>query len=1283
MSRRFTCLNGHSWQSESSDSPSDSTRVLPHCPICGLSGEVRRSNGSWVPGIKDSPTSRLDSDEVRYASQASIRLGRIQPPVLPGYEIQDEIGRGGMGVVYRAIDMKRGGLVAVKYLPRLEPAMLLRFKQEFRAISDLSHPNLAAVHELRQVNGNWCLVMELVEGEPFTDRFAGIADLEERVKQLSGALRQLTEGLRFLHEAGLLHCDVKPTNVIVTPQGRVVLLDFGLVSEWKPERPDGPIGELVGSLGYIAPERFNGKSATAATDWYSVGVILYETLVGRRPFQGSRTNLIWQQQYMQPPPPAEVVAGVPEAWSQLCAALLDRDPAKRAGAETVLSFLDGENVVPRTHGDSLRVRDVPLVGRDRQLATLQAAWEKSGADRAVIVRVQGRTGMGKSTLVSRFLDRLAQREPVVVLRGRCHEQESVPNKAMDSLIDSLCHFLAQLDQDALAPLIPDGIASLSRMFPVLRRLRLGAAHWKIADHSDPAELRRQAGAALRDLLNNLAKYQPLVLWLDDLQWGDADSARLAEELLRPPHAPPILFIASYRSEDQNSSFPRYIAGLEESSSLALFDIELGELTALEAGSLAQALLADDASADEHLATHIGRESRGWPLFVLELARFYSEQAGERAADRPAEISLERVIQTRMSRLTAAERRLLGVLAVAGQPVREATAIRAAELSSEPLTALNRLRAGHWVRTRESDADHWVECYHDGVRDLLMKSLPESEQAGNHDRLARAYAAAHPVEHALLAVHCLGAGRPDEAAEHYLKAADEAAEALAFDRAAQLYRLGLDLRARPPQDASPLWKKLADALANAGHAAEAARAYQAACNGSDRTQVMQLKRRAAHQLCVSGHIDEGLMALREVLATADLSLPASPARAIMALLRERLRMRWRGLDFHERHVEEISGDDLERIDLCWAATAGLSLFDVISGAYFQALHLRHALAAGEPIRLARALSWEAAHASADGPRSAQRVAKLLESARRLAERHADPHPFAWHALAEGIVHHNFGNWQVAHHVLVDAERQLRTHCAGVAWERDVALAFQAWSLFQLGQFTELAALSERLGQEAKSRNDRFAAIHLAAFATPLARLSADDPAGARAAIGDQPPGLAAADLPSMSARISECRIDLYENKPGDAWKRLNAAWHDWESARFHRIQRLRVATTHLRGVAAVCLAAGADLKPMLRRAERDAAALERERLPWSSAMAKLNRAAVKNKSGDPVAARDLLSQASDELDRATMPAYAAAARFWRGKLQGGTAEQNKAIDELHSMGALNPQRMAAMLVPGFE
>ncbi len=185
------------------------------------------------------------------------------------------------------------------------------------------------------------------------------------------------------------------------------------------------------------------------------------------------------------------------------------------------------------------------------------------------------------------------------------------------------------------------------------------------------------------------------------------------------------------------------------------------------------------------------------------------------------------------------------------------------------------------------------------------------------------------------------------------------------------------------------------------------------------------------------------------------------------------------------------------------------------------------------------------------------------------------------------------------------------------------------------------------------------------------------------IREQPAGAAGSYLPSLTARLTECRIDLYENKASDGWERLISTWQELRSARFLRIQRLRVAALHLRASVGIALAGGDKGDRAARQVRRDAAALERERLPWSRALAKLIHAAIKKQSGDEAGCRSLLGAASDELDRATMPAFAAAARFWRTKLSNDQSEQKKACEELRLLGAANPEQIAAMLAPGFE
>jgi predicted ATPase len=166
---------------------------------------------------------------------------------------------------------------------------------------------------------------------------------------------------------------------------------------------------------------------------------------------------------------------------------------------------------------------------------------------AVIALVHGRSGMGKASLIERFLDDLRERESAVILTGRCYESESVPFKALDSLMDRLSEFLAQVPEDLLKTLLPDDMGSLARVFPVFQRVAAVARMPVRSDASDERELRRRAVGGLRELLTRLGR-QPLVLFIDDLQWGDVDSTALLAEVLQSPDPPALLVLGSYRSE---------------------------------------------------------------------------------------------------------------------------------------------------------------------------------------------------------------------------------------------------------------------------------------------------------------------------------------------------------------------------------------------------------------------------------------------------------------------------------------------------------------------------------------------------------------------------------------------------------------------------------------------------------------------------------------------------------------------------------------------------------------
>jgi eukaryotic-like serine/threonine-protein kinase len=1167
---------------------------------------------------------------------------------------------------------------------------LLRFKHEFRSLAGLSHPNLATLYELIADDNRWYILMELVQGLPFTIHFANISDRQARYEQLRPAFRQLVDAVHYLHQTGLLHCDLKPSNVFINSEGRVTLLDFGLVQPWQ-----GPAGkerrELIGSLGYIAPERFAGRPHTRASDWYSVGIVLYETLVGKRPFEGEANQLIWQYQHMDAAPPRDTYPDIPPVWNTLCVDLLQRDPAKRPDAPDILHRLGYEPALPPAIAATPRNQDVPLVGRDLHLHDLQQALAAVRAGRAAVVHIRGRSGMGKTVLAERFLERVGERERAVILRGRSYQQESVPFKGMDSLIDALSQHLVGLPEDELLALVPEEMSTLARAFPVLRRLKLGAKGWKASNVTDPVEMRRRAFAALRELLTRLAARGPLLVFLDDVQWADSDSVRLLLELVQPPEPAPLLLLLGYRTErEQENPCLRALrdAMPPADSEIVSAQVVVDPLTPLEASSLALMLLADSHVGREEVAAVLARESQGWPLYVHELARQVRQLTIPAGVVPPGGLSLDQMIWRRLQQLPIAERRLLEVLAMAGQPLRQSVAFQAAEVAADAHSVLAVLRNGHWIRAQNSDGEVYLECLHDSIRETIVRHLQPAEQAAHHEQLVRAYAADSGVPRELLAWHCLSAGRPEEAADYYAEAARQAAEALAFERAAHLYRLSLDLRPPPPAETSAARERLAIFLALAGRGLESAQAYLAACPDADQTRAFQLRRHAAYQFCASGQVDQGLDTLREVLRSAGLSMPASPQWANLALLWYRTRLRARGLDFEERSVQNIPAEKLERIDLCWAATAGMSLFDIVSGAYFQTRHLEFALNAGEPFRLARALAWEACHRSSEGSSAATETEKYLSRARELTARVVNPQAQALLAMAEGIVAHNFGQWPLARQHLADAETIFRTRCTGVAWERDTTHAFLFWTLSQLGEFAAMDQLASRLLKEARDRGNLFAATNIATFAAPQCRLVAGDTAGARQVIHEQMSEWSRSGfhLQHLTALWSECRLDWYDGQVPAAWQRLEERWPALSAAKLFRIQVIRVPLHQLRGALALamCRKEGSlRLLPWALRAERD---LEQENVPWASALAAGLRPGIATCQGKKEEVKQLLEQALKRYEDVAMNTYASAIRWTLGEIAGGdeTREPRQQAEAwMRAQGVADPERLAKIHVPGIS
>ena len=1255
------------------------------------------------------------------------------------FAIERRLGAGAFGVVYRAFDRERGAAVALKTLRHADVEALYRLKNEFRSLQGIAHPNLVALYELLEDAGRWFFTMELVEGANFLDHIWGVTTGESaptpspeaaaattrsqeagspgssacdavaparsgpsprhvplNADRLRVALRQFIEGLRALHAAGKLHRDIKPSNVLVSPEGRVVLLDFGLVTELGGLRPERSLS-LVGTPTYMSPEQGTGRPVTEASDWYSLGVMLFQVLTGQRPFEGDFVEMMWEKQHREAAAPGDLALGVPDDLDRLCRDLLRPDPAERPTGEQILQRLGGAKPRRSTAAAAAPSRPAPFVGREAHLAALRVAYDATRGGHAAVVYVRGGSGMGKTALVRRFLDSLRP-EDAVKLSGRCYERESVPYKAFDSLVDALSQHLKKMPSAQAEALLPRDILALAKLFPVLRRVEaIAGARRRVLEIPDSQELRRRAFGALRELFGRMSDQKPLVLFIDDLGWGDVDSAALLGELLRQPDPPPLLLIAAFRSEDaETSPLLKALAPGRAVESGEARGIVVGELNPEEARELARELLADTRPTASN-AESIARESGGNPLFIDELVRYVRTNAdaphGARAVEGEAsDATIARVIQSRLRLLPEESHRLLEIAAVAGKPVSLMVARQAADLPSAEEAAAA-LRHGHLVRTRGSERGDEIEPYHDRIREAVIANLSADRLRFLHRRLALALESSEAPDPEALALHFQEAGEDERAGAYAEAAARRASEALAFNRAARLYRLALDLGVGQERTVRrDLSVQLGDALANAGRGSEAAAAYLTASEGTTSADALELRRRAAEQLLRSGHLDEGLRLLETVLNRIGMKLADNTWAALLSFLLRRAQIRLRGLAFQERDASQIAPDQLIRVDTCWSVSTGLSIVDTIQGKDFQARHLLLALRAGEPYRVARALANEGAYYATAGWANRRRTAEIFELAREVSARVENPHAIAMVDMAAGIAAYLEGRWKVCWELAERGLSILRERCTGVSWELDTTHIVSFRALYYRGEVRELSLRLPTLLAEARERDDLFAETSLNARHSQVALLAADQPERAAATVS-QAIGLWSHRgflMQHYFALISEGEIALYRGEPARAWEILNDRWRGLKRSRLLRLQVFRIESWNLRARAAQAAAlddlAGMPGKraELLRSAERDSRLIRREKVPWGDALATALDAGIAMAYGRVDAAERLLAEARGAFEQADMALHAAVARRRHGELLGGdSGREEVGAADAWMAGQLirNPDRFAAVLAPG--
>jgi len=485
------------------------------------------------------------------------------PERIDQYEVLDELGRGGMGVVYKVRHSDTGELLALKMLPpealaRADSA--LRFKREFRAMKRVQHPNVIRVHEAGTHENCPYFTMEIVEGKDVrvwlddgppivppdgppppgklsTTQRARLND-PTRVRRLADVINQVGFALGAIHGDRIVHRDLKPDNILVNKAGVVKLMDFGIAKRLTGHSEQSSGGMVVGTFKYLSPEQALGAEVDGRADLYCLGIILYELLAGRHPFY-SENSVGYAYHHARKPPP-DIERFNPEVHQGLkavCERLIRKTPAERyATAEDVIAAvrdaLESSEPQQQSAADAVKPANVftpGLVGRNSPMRVLSGLAQDIASHRGGIIAIGGRPGFGKSRLLQE-LGPVGREHGVDVHVGEAQE-DGAPYAPYVEVLDRIIDDLAASHPQEVQKLLGREAPVLGRYLSSIERLGTGARP-QAAGKLDPTEEKLRFIKAVEAFLSRLALIRPRIICIDDMHLADELTLELTQHLAK-------------------------------------------------------------------------------------------------------------------------------------------------------------------------------------------------------------------------------------------------------------------------------------------------------------------------------------------------------------------------------------------------------------------------------------------------------------------------------------------------------------------------------------------------------------------------------------------------------------------------------------------------------------------------------------------------------------------------------------------------------------------------------
>lgn len=591
------------------------------------------------------------------------------------YQIKAEIGRGGMGVVYCARDtlLKRDVAIKVMSTGSMGTAGRARLLREARSAASLNHPNIVAIHDVGEtkVPGRAeitsFIIMELVEGQSLRNIDLG------SINEVVDIMLQICIALEQAHLGGIIHGDLKPENIVITPSRSVKLMDFGL-AHIAGQKDIDPEGTVTGTLSYLPPEVILGQSTSEQSDFYALGVIFYELASGRPPFEGENLAAVLSQQLNSVAvPPSTHNDQIPFTLDTLILQLLSKQPEERpASVEVIRQDLEDWNhqeltSVPDAAGEYGligRLASGRMVGRQPELTQVTELWRRAAGGEGQVLFVSGEPGVGKTRLI-RELTAFVRLSGGSVWTSECYSEGTGPYGPLSQLIRGLL-------QDDIDIQLPDYV--LSDLLTLVPDLRANFPDIPASEPLEPEAERIRLFESVLALWRKISDIGPVLTFIDDIHWADSGTISLLSQLAHQATHQKLMIVATYREVElhQSRAFQELLTNLYRDRLVTR--IKLTRLTVEQTGELLETLFSEAVTGDFVHSVHL--ETEGNPFFIEEVCKalvdkgqiYFAEGRWQRENSSLLDIpqGVQVAIHSRLARLSSLEQEVLHLAALLGR-----------------------------------------------------------------------------------------------------------------------------------------------------------------------------------------------------------------------------------------------------------------------------------------------------------------------------------------------------------------------------------------------------------------------------------------------------------------------------------------------------------------------------------------------------------------------------------------------------------------------------------------